>query len=52
MDLLAKARVLVLNSVKFCLKLIYWRLSTLRDVYVLFVPKLQNFLETPYLSQV
>lgn len=50
MDLLAK--VLVLNSVKFCLKLIHWRLSTLNNVYVLFVPKPQNSLKTPYLGEI
>ena len=52
MDLLAKTQVLVLNSVKFCLKPIHWRLSTLSNVYVLFVPKPQNSLKSPYLSKV
>ena len=52
MDLLAKARILVLNSAKFCLKLIHWRLLIVSDVYVLFVPKRQISFETPYLRKV
>ena len=47
MDLFAKSRVLVLNCVKFCLKLTHWRLSTPS-----LLPKPQNSLESSYLNKV